>query len=1244
MSSRYQSLELIGSGAMGSVYRAFDILLDRQVAIKVLSAADASPNEVEYFKQEFQTVADLDHPNLVKVYDFGQTPSGELFYSMESMSAGPLDSLPRPLGRETLIPATVQLCRALQYIHSKGIIHRDLKPANVMCQDAPEDDQIRVKLTDFGLASLPKDTVPTSPHGGTPAYAAPEILAQGTVDFRADLFSLGVMIYELSTGELPFSWQGGSIGRIRPPSSINEELPREMDTLVLKLLEFDASNRYRDANAVIEAMNHLFGKKLAAETEKTSVSYVLSPALVGRDEELRAIKRELSALANVRVLDEVEDQDVLHAAAVAQAEGGAITEPSAGVLLISGPTGIGKTRLVQEAKLFCQLNGIAFCQGQSVGGSLMAGAPVIEAVGSLLSGLPAEKTPKLPPALAQLVGSGRRRTEGPGFTDSSSFAESVYQFLKPASKVSPLVLCIDDIQYADPVTLSTLAYLARGLFLTALEEPTYEVPCRILVTVDDTGTLSKEHKALLKELRESPYTTGLTPASLTADGIAQVVASMFGPQALPEGAAQRLHRATAGLPLFLQQLMAQLLHTGVISQEMGHWKLALSDLESVSIPEGTKDRTNAVLAGLTPAERKVLETMSILTLESDSEGVSALTGLPYPQVRYILGDLSRRALLDQRRDMYSLAPGPLRTSVYGSLHWSKRRRLHLEAAKSIEKKKIPRRARVHALAHHYLAAKDKDGSLKWGLAAARDSAKSQANLEAAAYYKQILKLGLDRADSPEILCEYGKCLAVTGFQRRAIRVFMEAYNQSPRTRDPLRTELQKLIGDILIDSSDLNTGRLWLRKAAKNQAAAPTEAIGACTALVFLELNAGRPAEVDKYLDQARRGIEATDCGSSMKSLVNRTIGMILADRGELSGAFAHLRAALKYAREAKDLEAESRSYGDFGVLYHRQSLHARSLRASSISLDIARKMSDPATVALQLMNIGAVRYDRGEYTSLTRDLLEACSLFRRAGSLLQYSLCLSNLALTAIQLGQYERAFKYIHRSASIQAEQGYHVYAIISRSSMATALIHTGQIEEALRVAKKNLSEAVKARISRQVYMARKSIAEAFFLKGQTEEARALLREALEGFRSIGEKDEVCECMIELATLEEAAGRMETAYSLSSEAGQIASTLGSRPIQLKAAISTTPRYAREVKRIRRLASIVESPELRWRAHASCARYFVHKGNLDQAIEQYSDCISVFRSVAADFKDPGLKEAYLNHPEREGVLKAIRELRKSAQ
>ncbi len=1209
---------------MGSVFRGSDKLLGKSVAVKVLPALMASPDEVEYFKREFQTVAELKHPNLVEVYDFGQAASGELFYSMELMEGGALDSLPLPADQETVLHAAVQLCRALQYIHSRGIVHRDLKPANVMLSRPARAGRIYLKLADFGLASFQENKTSGSPAGGTAAYAAPEVLAQGAADLKADLFSLGVMLYELCTGRLPFSWRNGAAGRLPAPSSINEGLSRELDILILKLLALDPSNRYREANAVIEAVNQLFRRNFATETEKTGASYVLTPALVGREGELAVLKRELSALAGLPV---AEGEDVF---------GESAPEPQAGVILLSGQTGIGKTRLAQEAKQFCQLNGIAYCQGQSVSGSLMPGAPIVEAVRSLLASVPAGRRSRLSPALADLVKSGRGR-RSPGFADSHSFAESVYQLLSSIAEAVPVVLCIEDIHDADPVTVSTIGHLARGFFLTALDEPSYEVRIRMFATVDDTGAISREHRALLKELRGAPYTATLSPSNLTEGEVGLVVDSMFGPKAAPAGACRRFHAATSGLPLFLRQLMAQLVQSGVIAREQGYWKLELSELDSLPIPRGTEERTETILEGFVSEESLVLEALSVLTSPAGPGEIASLTGLPYPEALEMASDLSRRAFLARKKDKFSLPPGPLRHRVYNSLHWSRRRKLHMEAAKLIEAGELPRRPRIHALAHHYLAAKDKDGSLEWGLAAARDSARTQANVEAAAYYKRLLSLDPDASVKPEILLEYGQSLASLDRTGEAARAYREAYDLSARDQERIRAKLQRLLGETFADRGELRGARRWLRKAAEGWKCHPENAVLACARLASLEQSAGRPARADSFLERARRCAEGAGSGGALNSRLERTTGMILAERGEPEEALSHFESALAHARDAGDLEAERAALTAFGVIYHRLCRHGRSLRATRAALAIARRMSSPAAVALQLMNVGAVHFHKGEYLALSRDLAEASSLFRRTGSLNLYNECLLNIALTQIELGRYEMAFQSLARASAIQAEHKLEVGAVTCRSVMVTGLIHTGRIDEAHDLAVRNLAQAEKAGISRLIYMALKDLGDTLALKGLSEEAAARYRRSLDGFDSVGEIDEVCECLARLAALEEASGDEERSAALAAQAREMARTLGSRPAELKAAVCTTPGYAREVKRIRRLASLVESPELRWRSHAACAGYFLRRDNWEQAIAEYDNCLAVFRSVTADIMDPGLRSSYLKHPERERVLAAIR-------
>ncbi len=238
-------LELIGRGGMGWVYLARQTKLDRRVALKILPPESArDPAFAERFQREARALARLNHPNIVSIYDFGQ--AGPYFYFlMEFVDGANLRQLERTrrLTPEEAFAIVPRICEALQYAHEEGIVHRDIKPENILV-----DRRHRVKIADFGLAKLlgrkPDITLTGSQNAlGTPHYMAPEQLeAPATVDHRADIYALGVVFYEMLTGELP-------LGRFEPPSQ-KQSVDTRLDDVVMKSLERSPDRRYQSARAV----------------------------------------------------------------------------------------------------------------------------------------------------------------------------------------------------------------------------------------------------------------------------------------------------------------------------------------------------------------------------------------------------------------------------------------------------------------------------------------------------------------------------------------------------------------------------------------------------------------------------------------------------------------------------------------------------------------------------------------------------------------------------------------------------------------------------------------------------------------------------------------------------------------------------------------------------------------------------------------------------------------------------------
>ncbi len=261
---KYTILGELGRGAMGVVYHGLDPFIKREVAIKVLRADLLDKSErgpiLERFRQEAQAAGRLNHPHIVAIYEYGED-GDQVFIAMELLRGRELKEFVQD--GEFFEPADAirivqQLLDALGYAHANGVVHRDIKPANILVQ--PDNN---IKVTDFGIARLESSSLTQAGTMlGTPSYMSPEQFMGQRVDGRSDLFSVGVMLYELLTGEKPFA--GNSFATIMhkvlkepitPPSELNLLVTRELDAVILKALSKRPDDRFQDAKAFSQALS-----------------------------------------------------------------------------------------------------------------------------------------------------------------------------------------------------------------------------------------------------------------------------------------------------------------------------------------------------------------------------------------------------------------------------------------------------------------------------------------------------------------------------------------------------------------------------------------------------------------------------------------------------------------------------------------------------------------------------------------------------------------------------------------------------------------------------------------------------------------------------------------------------------------------------------------------------------------------------------------------------------------------------
>ena len=606
----YEVLELLGCGGMGVVYRARQHSLDRPVALKILPERCAQdPIWLDRFRREARTASALNHPHICTIYDTGES-AGRLFLSMELVEGQTLEALLRQrLTIEESVRSIAQAARALAAAHAAGIVHRDVKPANLMVRT----DGI-LKVLDFGLAQRLSAAGPPSVAAsegdretrvGTLLYMSPEQVRAESVGVATDIFSLGIVLYELVTGQHPFSAAAdfgilNAIVASTPvsPSRLNPEISAPLEVLIQRMLAKES--RFRPTAVEVEVALAQWTARVAGELPRARTGPPRAPT-VGREHEWETL------LAGFE-----------HA-----------TAGRGSLLCVTGEPGLGKTTVIET--FLDRLTGAAvdWCLARGRCSERLAGAeaylPILDALDHLLAGdfgpSVAEAMKLLAPSwYVQLV---PLAAMNPVFADAKASSQERRKrelgvFLAELSRQRPVVLFLDDVHWADPSSVDLLAYLSRKC---------PEQRLLILLSYRPSDLLRTEHPfgPIKLELQGRGICREIALPFLNRDDVDRYLTLSFADHRFPAELADLLQARTEGNPLFMADLLRSLRDRGAIVQEDGHWNLvrALPDLQR-ELPESVRGMIQRKIDLLTAADRHLLMAASVQGPEFDSAVVARL--------------------------------------------------------------------------------------------------------------------------------------------------------------------------------------------------------------------------------------------------------------------------------------------------------------------------------------------------------------------------------------------------------------------------------------------------------------------------------------------------------------------------------------------------------------------------------------------------------------------------------------------
>ncbi|MEW6731685.1 MAG: tetratricopeptide repeat protein [Acidobacteriota bacterium] len=1014
----YRILEVLGRGGMGVVYRGKHSETGEQVAVKTVRVPFESL--LVSIRREIHALASIKHPGVVRIVAEG-LQEGLPWYAMElldgvslrwyNLDLGPTAALstinsgspiyPRTLPDEsttkerlpaasgtliTLLSIIQRLCMPLAYLHGEGFVHCDLKPDNILIR--PDGQPV---LVDFGLMSRFSGAVGREALevenfvGGSIAYMAPEQLQGDLVDARADLYSLGCILYELVTGRLPFHAE--TLGQlltalqhnsITLPSQLVDGVPAELDALIVRLLAKKPSDRLGHAADVATVLAGLTGQSNEPVAELRPRAYLYRPRFAGRVQILHKFRRMLNRLRSGH----------------------------GGIIFIGGESGIGKTRFVMEAACEAKAQGIPVYTGECLPLSTLQ-------LAGKGSGLPLHPLKKLLQTIADRCRArGDTETErllGPrgkvlalyeptllGLPGQQAYPEAaelpvesarlrLFSYLADTLTAfadnRPLIFILDDLQWADDLTLGFLELLLRERRLIQL---------KILVLATYR---SEEVDRSLQALIEHSAAERRQLERLNETALEMMIGDMLALTPPPSLFARFLTRKSAGNPFFVAEYLRTAVLEGLFYRDArGSWQIAgaaqgsQAIYESLPLPSSLRELLKQRLNRLSQQTQNLLEIAAVLGREFDAALLADAIEADETSLMEGITELLARNIIEELATGYfRFVHEQIREVAYQELTDLQRSILHRAAANSIESI-YPDSLNewLTELGQHWQEAGEKEKALPYYLKGARQAAARYAYVEAERLYRAYLALvETPTVESVEVHNELSsKIFWYAGRMQEAIAEKECALAQA------------RILGDLAGQSASLH---------------------GLANIYRTLE-----------QLDQSREFYDQALAIYRQRG-DRRGEGIILSDyaalhffQSRLSKAEQMCEQALVILREVGERRHEGITLNRLAILQHQQGRSDQAFSLYNQAIAINREVGDRHNEGAALTNIATIYFDESRLPEASVMLEQALTILREIGDRLSEAIPLLNLANTRREQGHLSEAWTLYEQSREISHQVG--------------------------------------------------------------------------------------------------------------------------------------------------------------------------------------------------------------------------------
>jgi predicted ATPase/predicted Ser/Thr protein kinase len=1162
--AHYKIGELIGRGGMGAVFKAEDTQLSRTVALKVLTVMDLPEDELkERFLREARAGARLNHPGIVTIYEVGED-QGQHYIAMEYVHGRTLRQLLReqPPSILEVIDIVMAVGQALSTAHEGGIIHRDIKSENIMVTD-----ENAVKVMDFGLAKIQGASMLTREGEimGTAAYMSPQQATGEATDHRTDIFSLGVVMYELLTLQRPFTGDQEiaiifSLLNEEPMGirEINAEVPEALEQIVFKALRKEPQDRYQQVSQMVSDLEKVRqamtveGAASLAELELVAAEELavaeereFQAQLVGREKELEAVK------------------ELLYRVTLGEGQ----------TVLISGEAGIGKTRLVGELTKHAKTKKIRTLVGGCVHKMRSYPyQPFVEAIQEYfqIKGVAGvqklevfleERAPELKAQSSVLkVFLNLEGHEEAQVINKEELLQTINRLIERVAMERPLILFVDDLQWADEDTLSLFHYTSRWIRRAkVLLVGTYRP--------EDLSLPGEEETELLPRARREMNREGLVHEialeRLRGEHLAPMVDSLFPKAEFGEEFYQVLFAETEGNPLFVLETLKLMKAEGVIYRDDGTFRL-LESPQSLAVPSRVHDVIKRRLQRLDEEEHEILELASVEGEMFNSSTIAECLGLNKIKLLKKLQGLEREHhVIHTVERRYRFDHAKIRDLLYQDILPELRAEYHLIVGGHLRANFSGDEQVIPQIAHHLVEGGDLKGAVPFLIKAGERAKKVFANAEAIDHFAKAREIadGLSWDDTQEktgvlatVQESLGDIYTLTGKHQEAVEFFAGALELEGLPCE-LCSRLHRKTSSVFERQGEYDKALEALQKAQHCLASAAGEPcarreggrISIDRGAVHYKM--GEVEEAEKEIQNGLALLEGSDAVGDQAAGYHY-LGVVSRSRGDYQQAVQMHQRSLELREKIGDRWGIALSYNNLGIAYKNQGKKDEAAQMYQRCLEIFEQIGYKLGVAGLYNNLGSMAQDRGDYEQAGEMFRRSLEIREEIGNRHGVAMSLTNLGLVHLESGDYAEAKECLEKSLELERELRLGDFEAVTCSYLAQASARLDDFQRAQDLADEAVAlavgtgqrgnEGLARRVWGEVRRGMAAQAEDARKEELMAEAAQELEKSLKIFEELGMELEAGRALLEIAHLHRQGGRNAPARGAGEKSQAVFEKLG--------------------------------------------------------------------------------------------------------